>query len=87
MLFSQLNHFQPAAAVQNANLTWMDYKFIHVPRKGCLGFILFALLWQIFNVKTRWGWSFQRNELLSLISREDSSGRPIENPRHPFLGS
>ena len=55
MLFFQLNHFQPAAAGQNANLTWMDYKFIHVPRKGCLGFILFGLLWQIFNVKARWG--------------------------------
>ena len=36
MLFFQLNHFQPAAAGQKANLTWMDYKFIHVPRKGVL---------------------------------------------------
>ena len=34
MLFFQLNHFQPTAVGQNANLACKDYKFIHVPRKG-----------------------------------------------------
>ena len=38
MLFFQLNHFPPTAAGQIANLTWMDYKFLYEPRKGCLGF-------------------------------------------------
>ena len=30
MLFFQLNHFCLAAGGQNAHLTKMDYKFIHV---------------------------------------------------------
>ena len=69
MLFFQLNHFQLAAAGQNANFTCMDYKVMHVTRKGCLGFILFAFLWEIFSVKAKWG-SFYRIELLFLLSWE-----------------
>ena len=72
MLFFQLNHFQHAAANKNANLTWMHYKFIHVLRIGCLGFISFAFLWEIFSVKAKWGWSFYSNELISFLSQEVS---------------
>ena len=61
----------------------MDYKFIHVLRIRCLGFISFAFLWEISSVRAKWGWSFYRNELISpLIS---GSGHPIENPRHRSL--
>ena len=49
MLFFQLNHFQPTAKGQNAHLTWMDYKFLEVPRIGCLGFISYAFIWEIFS--------------------------------------
>ena len=34
-LFFHLDHSHPAATSLNANSNWVDYKFIHVPRKGC----------------------------------------------------
>ena len=41
MLFFQLDHFQPASAGQNTNLTWMDYEFTHVPKeKGIVYWVL-----------------------------------------------
>ena len=69
-MFFQLNHSKLTAEGQNTHLTWMDFKYLHVPSIRCLGFISFAFLWEIFSVKANWGWSFYRNELISPLSQE-----------------
>ena len=50
----------------------MDYKFIHVPRIGCLGFITFEFPKEIYVVSDpSEGCLSKENEFISLLSQEE----------------
>ena len=85
MLFFQLNDFQSAAAGLNASLTWMDYKFIHAPRKGCLGLSIGCPLSEIRGKLTH---LYRKTAHLALITLNISQRNANnKNARHPFLGT